>query len=69
MLGQFFIFILAGFETTATALTFCLYLLAKHPEVQEKARVEIDNVVEKLGITFDSHKEMAYLDKIINGNL
>jgi enediyne biosynthesis protein E7 len=32
----------AGFETTATALTWTLYLLARHPEIAAKWRAEID---------------------------
>lgn len=38
--------LLAGNETTATGLTWAVYLLAKHPDVQEEARKE---VIEALG--------------------
>ena len=34
-------FILAGYETTSTALTFATYLLAVNPEVQERLANEI----------------------------
>nr|BAN20602.1 cytochromeP450 [Riptortus pedestris] len=66
MLAQFFLFILAGFETTASALTYTLYLLAKHPEAQTKARREVQTVLEKEGVSFDSLKDMVYLDYVIN---
>lgn len=36
-----FTFMLAGYETTATAIPIVLYHLAKYPEMQEKARQEI----------------------------
>jgi cytochrome P450 len=36
------IFLLAGHETTSTALTFALHLLGRHPEEQERVRGEID---------------------------
>jgi len=36
------LFILAGFETTANTLTFAVYLLAKHPEWQERLAAAID---------------------------
>ena len=35
--------ILAGHETTASALTYTSHLLALHPEVQERLAEEIDN--------------------------
>ena len=36
------IFILAGYETTANTLAFCVYLLCKHPEAQQKVIAEVD---------------------------
>ena len=36
-------FILAGYETTANALTYVSYLLALHPDIQENLQAEIDN--------------------------
>ncbi|MCX4783365.1 cytochrome P450 [Streptomyces sp. NBC_01264] len=38
---QVLIFLLAGHETTATSLAFSLHLLARHPEIQDRARAEI----------------------------
>lgn len=40
--GNAFVFILAGYETTATSLAFTSYLIAAHPEVQDKLHAEID---------------------------
>jgi len=39
-------FMLAGHETTATALTWTFYLLAKHPAVAEKLSEELDSVLD-----------------------
>ena len=36
---------IGGFENVATALTWTWYLLAQHPEVQEKLHRELDNVL------------------------
>ncbi len=37
---------LAGHETTATALTWTFYLLAKHPEYHRKIRTEVETVLQ-----------------------
>jgi cytochrome P450 len=39
------IMFLAGYETTATALTWWTWLMAAHPDVAERARREIDSVI------------------------
>ena len=36
------LFMLAGYETTSTALAYICYILAKHPEEQQKLIEEID---------------------------
>jgi cytochrome P450 len=41
---QVLIFLLAGYETTSTALTYTLHLLGRHPEVQRRVRAEADAV-------------------------
>ncbi|MGH8906510.1 MAG: cytochrome P450 [Egibacteraceae bacterium] len=42
---QALVFMLAGHETTAGALTFALHLLAGHPDVQRRARDEVDEAL------------------------
>ena len=51
---QALVFLMAGHETTATALTFTLHLLGFHPEVQARVQEEVDTV---LG---DSEPTMAH---------
>ena len=36
------LFLLAGYETTSTALGFTAYMLALHPDAQAKLHEEID---------------------------
>lgn len=45
VLGNAFVFLLAGYETTSTALGFTAWLLAKHRDVQERLQKEIDEKV------------------------
>jgi cytochrome P450 family 6 len=67
--SQAFIFFSAGFETSATTMTFCLYELALNPDIQDRLRNEIDTVLKKYGgsVTYEGIQEMKYLDKVISG--
>lgn len=42
--AQAIIFLIAGYETTATTLGFLIYNLTVHPECQDKVLKEIDEV-------------------------
>ncbi len=50
--------LLAGHETTANALAFCWYLIAKHPHVEARLHAEIDGV---LGGRAPEEKDVALL--------
>lgn len=56
---------LAGFETTATALTWTLYLLARHPEVAERWRAEVDAVLGGRAPIFDDLARLPYTAAIL----
>jgi len=43
--SQVLLFLLAGHETTAIALTFALHLLGRHQDVQDRLRAEVREVV------------------------
>ncbi|EPT04095.1 hypothetical protein FOMPIDRAFT_1022169 [Fomitopsis schrenkii] len=62
--------LLAGRDTTATTLTFAVYLLSMHPDVLKRLRAE---VLEKVGPrhrpTYADVKEMRYLRAVINETL
>ena len=45
--GVAFDFLMAGYETTSNTLTYTTYLLAMHPDVQEKLQKEIDGYFEE----------------------
>ncbi|WP_169743108.1 cytochrome P450 [Knoellia subterranea] len=42
---QVLIFLLAGHETTSTALTYALHLLGRHPDIQERVHEEVAEVL------------------------
>ncbi|ETN66430.1 cytochrome P450 [Anopheles darlingi] len=72
--AQSFVFFFAGFETSSTTLTFALFLLASHPEEQERCRREILDKLATGGvdghpITYEALKQMTYLDQVIHETL
>jgi cytochrome P450 family 6 len=69
--AQSFIFFLAGYETTSSTMTFCLYELAIDEEIQEKARESVKNVLKKHDnkFTYEAISEMEYLEQCVNETL
>lgn len=66
--AQAYVFFLAGFETSATTATYCLYELAQHQNLQSKVREEIEEILKKHDeLTYDAVNEMTYLHKVVNG--
>ncbi|QOR67131.1 cytochrome P450 [Cytobacillus suaedae] len=60
---------LAGHETTANAMSWCLYLLAKHPEIQKKVHFEIDNSIGSGPVKLEHTEQLAYLKNTIQESL
>ncbi|KAK3579645.1 hypothetical protein CHS0354_034150 [Potamilus streckersoni] len=69
ILGQAFLFFIAGYDTTATLLTFFLYVMAVHPEIQEKLTEELDSVLGKEEPNYDNIHELKYLEQVISETL
>lgn len=56
-------FLIAGHETTATAMTWAIYLLCKHKDIQDKLRQEIRAKIPSLthDITHSDIDDCSYL--------
>ncbi|CAK1581291.1 unnamed protein product [Parnassius mnemosyne] len=66
-----FIIFLGGFETTSSTLAFLCLELAAHPEVQEKMRNEIVEVLAKTDgtLTYETLQELTYMEMVIHETL
>ncbi|XP_055680720.1 probable cytochrome P450 6d5 [Lutzomyia longipalpis] len=62
--AQAAVFFLAGFETSSSVISFCLYELAKNPEMQERAYREIKQVLadNNWDYSYEGLKQMKYLE-------
>jgi cytochrome P450 len=60
---------LAGHETTALALTSALWLLAEHPEEQERARAEVAEVLGDAEPTAADVRRLPFLDAVVSETL
>lgn len=57
-----------GYEAIGSTLSFLFYRLSQNLEIQEKAREEVNRVFEEFNLKFsyESLKNMTYMDQIIN---
>ncbi|CAB54208.1 Putative cytochrome P450 cyp-13B1 [Caenorhabditis elegans] len=69
VIGACFVFLLAGFDTTANSLAYASYLLAKHPEKMKLAQEEVDTVVGSENVSYDDMTKLKYLDAVVRESL
>ncbi|XP_037093575.1 cytochrome P450 3A31-like [Pollicipes pollicipes] len=67
IVAQSLLFFVAGYDTTASLLTFAGYSLATSPDIQSAVQREIDEVLAKHDgrLTYDAVTEMTYLDRVL----
>ena len=67
--AQVYVFFIGSFETSSSTMTFCLYELSLHQDIQDRLRQEIDVVLQKhdCKLTYEGILEMEYLDKVVSG--
>ena len=61
--------IFAGHETTALALTFAWYLLARNPGVRERVEREVDEVVGDDPVRMDHLSELTVLERVFRESM
>jgi cytochrome P450 len=59
----------AGHETTANLMTWTLYLLARHPEIQDKARAEAQDVLNGNAVTAEQLDRLVYTKAVLQESL
>ncbi|PZC82574.1 hypothetical protein B5X24_HaOG200097 [Helicoverpa armigera] len=71
LVAQCFIFFVAGYETSATTLSFTLYELAKNPEAQKRAIAEVDDYLRRHNneLKYECLSEMPFIEACIDETL
>ncbi|KAK7907138.1 hypothetical protein WMY93_015750 [Mugilogobius chulae] len=70
MLDNFVTFFIAGQETTANQLAFCIMELGRHPDILEKVKREVDEVIGvKTEISYDDLGNLTYLSQVLKETL
>jgi cytochrome P450 len=66
--AQSLTFLLAGFETTGNTMSNTAYLLATHPDIQEKLIQELDKARENRGdlSLYEFVQKIEYLDQVLS---
>jgi len=59
----------AGHETTATALTWCWYLLCQHPEIYQRVQQEVDSVLQGRTPTYADLARLPYCLQVFKESL
>ncbi|XP_065370208.1 probable cytochrome P450 6g2 isoform X1 [Calliphora vicina] len=68
VIAQAAIFFSAGFETSSGTMSFALYELAKHPDVQQRVRDEIREALQQSEtgeLSYEQLNELKYLNNVI----
>ena len=60
------LFFFAGFDTTSTTLSVVMHALMYHPDIQEKVREEIEDVIGDEEMTAEHLKDLKYMENVIH---
>ncbi|KAH8254911.1 hypothetical protein KR026_004527 [Drosophila bipectinata] len=68
LVAQAGVFFTAGFETSSSTMSFALYELAQHPEMQQRLREEINEALLEGGgsLTYEKIQGLEYLSMVVD---
>uniref|UniRef100_A0A672ZWH3 Cholesterol 24-hydroxylase n=1 Tax=Sphaeramia orbicularis TaxID=375764 RepID=A0A672ZWH3_9TELE len=70
MLDNFVAFFIAGQETTANLIAFCIMSLGRHPDILERVKKEVDDVIGmKMDLSYDDLGKLTYLTQVLKETL
>lgn len=69
LLDEIMTLIIAGHETTASALTWTWYLLSQHPEVAARLRQEVASLPDDMPMTVENVQQLVYTRQVIEESL
>lgn len=69
--AQSFVFFLAGYETSSSTMTYCMFEFSINEDIQEKARRSVRAALAKHGnqFTYDAVGDMNYLEQCVDETL
>lgn len=69
LVGQAYVFFIAGYETPSNTISYTLHALAVNKEIQERCRKEIFDAMKRHGdkLTYEAVSEMVYVESVLNG--
>ena len=62
--NELLVFLLAGHDTTATALTYALWAIGKHQKIQERMAAEVDAIGDR-ALTPDDLPQLGYTTQVL----
>lgn len=67
IVSQALVFFLAGFDTSSTTMSFCLYELALSPDIQQKLHQEIQSILatNNQELSYECLQQMTYLNQVV----
>ncbi|KAJ0176625.1 hypothetical protein K1T71_007804 [Dendrolimus kikuchii] len=63
--AQCLLFLIAGYETSSTLLSFAIYTMATRPDLQEKLRVHVIEVTHGKEIDYELLSQLTYLEAFL----